>query len=108
MNDSEEQDEGVDIEVSRSKQAHDESPNGLSGAPEEVVSRKPPVTRKVMGPRLPQLQPAIHSASTPAGGRRPYLLDNCLLKQTNVQLRTWAATGSWEVECRELQNFSML
>lgn len=67
MNGSEAEDNGEDIEHSASKGAEDDSPNGASGAHEETVRRKAPVIRKYTGPKLPQLQPAIHSASTPAG-----------------------------------------
>ena len=67
MNGSEAEDNGEDIEHSASKGAEDDSPNGASGAHEEIVRRKAPVMRKYTGPKLPQLQPAIHSASTPAG-----------------------------------------
>ena len=72
MNGSEAEDNGEDIEHSASKGAGEDSPNGVSGAPEETVRRKAPVVRKITGPRLPQLQPAIHSASTAGGVYKPH------------------------------------
>ncbi len=74
MNGSEAEDNGEDIEHSASKGAEDDSPNGASAAHEETVRRKAPAMRKYTGPKLPQLQPAIHSASTSAGTFRAILM----------------------------------
>ena len=76
LNGSEAQDNGGDTEASASKDGDEDSPNGLSGAPEDNVRRKAPVIRKIMGPKLPQLQPAIHSGSTSAGVCGPSLQPN--------------------------------
>ena len=67
MNGSEVHDDDGDMNDSASKEVDEDSPNALSGAAEQDVRQRAPVIRRLMGPKLPQLQPAIHSGSTPSG-----------------------------------------
>ncbi len=50
---------------SMSKEANDESPDGMAGTAQDVRQRT--TIRKIMGPKLPCLQPAIHSGATDPG-----------------------------------------
>lgn len=66
MDGSEAAGHGVEDEDEASRGADEESPNKAARAAEDAP-RKATVIRKIVGPRLPQLQPAIHSASTTSG-----------------------------------------
>lgn len=71
MDGSEVHDDDGDMNDSASKEVDEDSPNALGGAAEQDVRQRAPVIRRLMGPKLPQLQPAIHSGSTPSGAQGP-------------------------------------
>ena len=58
---------GASSDDSGSKDAPATHPEAEIGSAADEGRRRAPVIRKVMGPRLPRLQPAIHSGSTPPG-----------------------------------------
>ena len=75
---------GASSDDSGSKDVPETHPEAEIGSAADEGRRKAPVIRKIAGPRLPRLQPAICSGSTPPGAHAPPAA--CALNRTMLTL----------------------
>ena len=112
MNGSEVHDD--DMNDSASKEVEEDSPNALGGAAEQAVRQRAPVIRRLTGPKLPQLQSAIQSGSTPSGAQIPLAIVSLATavhlsacNERHLRLHSQASAFqllcNWANICQELQ-----